>query len=188
MQTPMVVLVNGAPCTGKTTLAAQIAADVRLPLIAKDAIKEALFDTVGWSDREWSRKLGMASIRLLFDWIAAQLAAGQSVIAECNFHRDYDAPKFAAMQAIYGCTMREVFCTAAPEVIVGRFMARWQAGGRHPGHVDGVQEAEMWERIAAGIWQPVCPPAHVLMVDTTDWSAHDDTRVLADVRRLIATD
>lgn len=48
---PQVILVNGLPATGKTTLARRIATDLRLPLLAKDAIKETLFDTLGWSDR-----------------------------------------------------------------------------------------------------------------------------------------
>ena len=53
------VVVAGPPGTGKTTLAAKIAEDFRLPLITKDGIKESLFDSLGTGDREWSRKLGI---------------------------------------------------------------------------------------------------------------------------------
>ena len=41
-----VVVVNGVPGAGKTTLAAPLAEALDLPLVGKDALKEALFDSV----------------------------------------------------------------------------------------------------------------------------------------------
>ncbi len=82
---PCLVLVNGLPCSGKTTLARQIAKELNLPLFEKDSIKERLFDTLGWSDLEWSRKLSRASKQVLFYIIAEELKAGRSLIVECNF-------------------------------------------------------------------------------------------------------
>ena len=59
MTRPLLIVVTGAPCAGKTTLARRIAETFRLPLIAKDDIKESLFDSLGWKDREWSKQLGL---------------------------------------------------------------------------------------------------------------------------------
>jgi adenylate kinase family enzyme len=39
-----VVLVSGAPGSGKTTIAVPLAAELGLPLLSKDIIKEQLFD------------------------------------------------------------------------------------------------------------------------------------------------
>jgi hypothetical protein len=50
--------VTGPPATGKTTLAERISRELGLPLVAKDAIKERLYDTVGAGDRAWSQRLG----------------------------------------------------------------------------------------------------------------------------------
>lgn len=61
---PVLVIVLGAPGAGKTTLARRIAAEIGWPLLVRDDIKEILFDTLGWSDRQWSRKLGGASWRM----------------------------------------------------------------------------------------------------------------------------
>jgi tRNA uridine 5-carbamoylmethylation protein Kti12 len=47
------VLVTGPPTSGKTTLARPLAHHLDLPLLGKDAIKEALFDTLGTGDRAW---------------------------------------------------------------------------------------------------------------------------------------
>lgn len=59
--TSVLIIVLGPPCAGKTTLARRIAQEFQLPLIAKDDIKESLFDSLGWRDREWSKKLGRAT-------------------------------------------------------------------------------------------------------------------------------
>ena len=55
------VLVAGPPGSGKTTVSAPLAAELGLPLLAKDAIKEALMDALGRpADVEASRQLGRA--------------------------------------------------------------------------------------------------------------------------------
>lgn len=41
------IIINGLPGTGKTTIAKPLASKLGFPLIAKDGIKEFLFDTVG---------------------------------------------------------------------------------------------------------------------------------------------
>jgi predicted kinase len=44
------VLITGLPGSGKTTIARPLAHALGLPLVAKDAIKETLFDTLGTDD------------------------------------------------------------------------------------------------------------------------------------------
>ena len=46
----LLILVSGPSAAGKSSLAETIARELRLPLIAKDTIKEALFDTLGVLD------------------------------------------------------------------------------------------------------------------------------------------
>jgi 2-phosphoglycerate kinase len=52
MRRPALILVSGAPATGKTTIAKSLSTQLRIPVIGKDAIKESLFETIGHSDRE----------------------------------------------------------------------------------------------------------------------------------------
>jgi 2-phosphoglycerate kinase len=67
MKCPTLILVSGAPVTGKMTIANSLSARLRIPVIVTVSIKESLFETVGHSDREWPKKLGFASIVLMFE-------------------------------------------------------------------------------------------------------------------------
>ena len=87
MAEPLLVIVTGPPSAGKTTLARRIARDLGIPLFARDDIKEILFDSLGWSDRAWSRKVGHASWQILYHAMEELLRAGQSLVVESNFYR-----------------------------------------------------------------------------------------------------
>jgi predicted kinase len=71
---PLLLLISGHPASGKTTLAQQLAPLLHLPLLSKDVIKEALYDTLGWSDHPWAHQFGAASGAVLFAMIERQLA------------------------------------------------------------------------------------------------------------------
>ena len=89
MPAPLLVVVTGNPGVGKSTLARRLADELRLPLLAKDAIKERLGDVLGPpADRAASQALGRATMLVLFDVVDELLRGGQSVIVESNFYGD----------------------------------------------------------------------------------------------------
>lgn len=63
-QPPPLVVVTGMPAAGKTTLAKSLRRELCLPLIAREEIKERLYDTLGTGDIEWSNRLGSAASQL----------------------------------------------------------------------------------------------------------------------------
>ena len=124
-----VVLVSGAPGSGKTSLAGPLAAELGFALLGKDRIKETLHDGLGAPpvDLAWSRKLGGAAMELL--WALA--ADAPAVVLEANFrpHSEYERGRIAAL----GGRLVEVHCACPLEVAARRYAAR--AVGCHPVHV-----------------------------------------------------
>jgi predicted kinase len=121
------VYVSGAPGSGKTSLAAPLAAELGYALVAKDRIKETLHEAFGAPepDRAWSRRLGAAAMELL--WALA--ADAPAVVIEANFrpYSEYERARLSALAA----QPVEVHCVCPPELAVKRYNARVT----HPVHV-----------------------------------------------------
>lgn len=130
------MLVLGRPASGKSTISAKIADRWGLPIVAKDTLKEILFDTLGVGDVSWSVKLGRASFALLDHIIELQLQTRTPFLIDATYSAEYENAKFQQWQKAYGFEAVQVLCTASPEELSRRFAQRLQDGTRHPGHVD----------------------------------------------------
>lgn len=182
---PLVLIVSGPPATGKTTLARQLASDLRLPLFSKDNIKEVLFDTLGWSDREWSRKLGRATMELLYLIVETELAAGSSFLVESNFKPELANNRFARLREKYPFNAIQVQCRTDGAVLVERFRRRAESGERHAGHVDLDSLLEVASDLNKGFYEPLAVGGPILAWDTTHEGQTDYPALLSQIRRHI---
>ena len=133
------LIVTGAPATGKSTLAARLAADYGLELWSKDQFKESLFETLGSGDAAWSRRLSDASFALLFDCADRVLRRTSTVLLEANFRRgEHEAPLSRLCQR-RGCRVAQVLCEADETVRAARLAQRSAEPSRHPGHADAAR-------------------------------------------------
>jgi predicted kinase len=122
------VLVSGPPGAGKTTLAVPLAAELGFALLAKDRIKETLHDALGFdADLAWSRRLGAATMELL--WALA--ADAPAAVLEANFWSDH--PLNGERVRALGARTVEVHCSCPIEECLRRYEAR--AASRHSVHV-----------------------------------------------------
>jgi len=126
------VVVSGTAGSGKTTLAVPLAAELGLPLISKDSIKEALADALGLGDDAWSQRLGGASFEVLY----ALAATAPAAVLETSWHRKLCAPRLRQL----GRPVVEVFCHCPAGVLADRLRVR-AATDRHPIHREMITPA-----------------------------------------------
>lgn len=170
MTGPPFVIVSGPPASGKSTLAAVLATELMLPLVAKDTIKDALMSVLPVPDIEASSQLGQAAMAAL---LAVASASPIGAVLESNFHRSVTVDRLRRLPGV----VVEVFCRCDRAVAGTRYRAR--TGTRHPGHFDADRSIEqLWHHevteAVAGGWP-------VLQVDTNH--PVDLDPVVAFVRR-----
>lgn len=140
------IIVNGAPGSGKTTIVSHLRTQLDITIIEKDAIKEFFFDYVGFGDREWSRMLGKVAIDTLFR-LAAQLFAIKDVlIIETAFYASVARQDIAQLVNMYDIDILELYCRADESVRQERFTRRARRD-RHPGHADLLNPNELIDTI-----------------------------------------
>lgn len=182
MLLPALLIVTGHPATGKTTLARALAAELMLPLVGKDMLKEVLFETIGWRDRAWSQQVGALALGLLYQCCGEYLAAGRSLVVESNFRRDLDTPRMCNLRARHPFRPAQLRCVAAGEVMAARYLARIAAGERHPGHCERPDAASVELVRSLGRIEPLALDGLLLTVDTSEPAAVDMRAVVGWAR------
>jgi predicted kinase len=150
------VLVTGPAGSGKTTVSRPLAHRLGLPLIAKDAIKDALIDVLGAADVTRSRELGRAAVAVMKGVVAGLPAA---VVDSVWIEREA-AIEWA--QTLPGRVI-EVFCRCDLGVLEQRYRERVQSRGAGNFDLERTQE-ELW---AERYLQPLNGNWSVIEVDTT---------------------
>lgn len=124
------IVVSGLAASGKTTVGRALSEGLSLPVIDKDDILEALFDSMGCESREQRHRLSRASDEVLF-----RVAASSGSAVLVNWWNHNTAPDRLRLIAD---SVVEVFCDCPIEVAAARFATR----RRHPGHLDRLRTPE----------------------------------------------
>jgi predicted kinase len=176
------IIITGLPGTGKTTLGRKLAEEFRWPFICKDDIKELLFDGLGWQDREWSKKLGVASYGLLYYITETNLKAGKSLIVETNFHPMLSTAKFLDLKKKYDFVPFQVRCITDGEILLDRFTKRAHSDERHPGHVDSENLDELRPILLQGKIEALEIGGEIFDIDTSDFNKVDYDKLVSAIK------
>ncbi len=163
-----VILINGLPGAGKTTLGRGLARLLRLPLFSKDVIKEAHADVLGVDapdDRPqpvWNQNLGAAATETM--WALLRHAHGGAICDSAWLPGTRHLVLRGLRRAnVIPTDILEIWCEVPAALARRRFEAR--APSRHPIHGQQVGLDQKW-----AAWQAEAGPlafGDVLQVDTT---------------------
>jgi glucokinase len=137
-----VVLVNGVPASGKSTVARAVSHAEGWPLLTLDTVKEAFFEHLGTGDRDYNRLLGKASYQAIFALIADFPESATAVVdAWFGFQPADVLEKHLARAGVV--KIAEVWCHAPAEIVGKRYRSRLSR--RHSGHLGASYIPELIE-------------------------------------------
>lgn len=176
-QQQLLVIVNGRPCTGKTTLASTLSGELGIPLFSKDAIKQKLGETLGTEDRSTARRLGAAAIALMYQQAEAVLTSGLPAMVESPLISELAEKEIEELQSRTNCRILQIFLRAEPSVILERFRSRPRKGVFF--HDEELRELEATVTTEL---VPVPVAGKTIVIDTTDFRAVDFEHISERVR------
>lgn len=165
------MLVAGPPGSGKSSLAAPLATELLLPLLAKDEIKEALMGVLGPpATVEDSRRLGRAAVMAML----ALAKSAPGAVLDSTFY-PYTVPHLEQLPG----TLVELRCRIPREVAEARYRAR--SATRHSAHLDDERPPdELWNE------HHLTPLGLGPVIDVDTTRTVDVGRLAARVRALAA--
>jgi uncharacterized protein len=179
---PLVLVVCGAPASGKSRLAAELAGDGDLPVLSSDVVRKELAG-LGPQDRAPESAYTPEFTDRTYDELAARavqaLAASPTVVVDATFGRRRDRD---ALRRRVGDSAEVVFaeCLVPPSVLGERARRR----ERDPARVSDATEAVAQRLLKA--WQPlhdVAPRSHLpVRTDRPVKAAAGDVLALLDER------
>jgi predicted kinase len=126
-----VILVNGVPASGKSTLAHALAQHFTLPYLSLDGIKEPFMARLGDVDRELNRQLGYAAYQAIWSMVAqAPLRCIYVIDAWFGFQPREQLNQYLREAGV--AQVLEVWNQISGELAAERYAAR--AGQRPKGH------------------------------------------------------
>lgn len=185
MGKPVLIIVNGLPGAGKTTLTKRIASDVGLPAFSRDGIYETLYDALACESNGCPPLLGRASFTFLYAVASSILAAGQPLIVEGFFGNPaLRGAEFRQLQQAHDFEPFQILCKADGKVLLERFLARMKSEERHTGHhrQDLAWIEQHKERLLQGHLTPLALGGQLVEIDTTTPRSFDYADLLQRIR------
>lgn len=183
MPSPTLIIVTGAPASGKTSIAKKLSDSLYLPVFHKDELKEFFYDTIGSQDEEFMHKLGATSFSLLFLIAQNLLSKNISLIIEANFKPEYAEKDILTVVQDKDISIIQIRTLADPEILQERYLKRIPE--RHPGHMETQTYESIKHTLNNDIYHQMNLPGRYIEVDTTNWNTVDYQELVAKIKNEI---
>ena len=177
---PLLIIIQGAPASGKTTLAHKLKSDLGIGLIVADDVKEFFYDALGVQTTEWTKELGRSLKPYLYSIAELALSNNCSIIYESAFWAEYAKIDMAKLLEKTEAHAIELYCHAPEDVRRERFDSRIVRGSRHPGHASNV--GDVLPDVALYATIGVCD---VVDIDTTQFDDEAYNKLLMSLKSLL---
>jgi predicted kinase len=162
------IVVHGAPASGKTELSRWLADELHLPLFSMDDIKDELFNHFDHQSIEQSEQIGGASLGVLWVWLESLMKAGTtSLIVETAFPGTESEPRLVRLARDHGYQLEQIFCHADEQTLRRRYIDRAHTPVRHPGHRD-LERVEGQPIPTESSFRAMDLPGPLIDLDTSD--------------------
>ena len=128
------IIIAGMPASGKTTIAKKISDHFGFPILEKDAIKEELFDTIGFKNYQEKCMHDIAANAVLLRCTEALIQSNTSAIIVNNFRTEMQG-RLQKVIDEYKCNAVVVFLNGDSDVLYQRYVERDNKHLRHLGHI-----------------------------------------------------
>lgn len=132
---PLLVIVNGAPGSGKTTLSRRLADALQLPHLERDGLKEILADHLEVANLAQSNALTPAAVGIFYEFAAELARARVGMVLDQAYNRGLAEDQLRPLLA--SCRTVIIHCVVPREISVKRYVRRFERGARHAAHFDG---------------------------------------------------
>ncbi len=130
----ILILIAGAPATGKTSLSEYLTRELKIVCLNKDHIKEVLVDMLGYKNRDENKRLSETTFFVIKYVAERAMIIGESIIIESNF-RVNEEEYLLNLISKYNYIPITVFLSADPRTLHKRYLDREHSGSRHHAHL-----------------------------------------------------
>lgn len=174
------LLITGDLATGKSTFAQILSRRYNANAFYKDAIKEVLGDTIGFSNREENLKLSKATMELLFYIFNMFGKLSKNLILEANFHEP-DLDRLHQIASDHEYEVLILVLSGNVEILHKRYLNRIYHENRHPVHLsttfDRFDDFKFYINRARK--EEIC--GNTIHINADDFSYQTDEKLLAEI-------
>ena len=125
------IIISGDLASGKSTLAKSLSAELNIPFITKDSLKEIACDAIGFSTREENRNLSITATESMIYFFNQVASCQGDLIIEANF-RNNEISKIKQIADDKGYNVALIMLRGDVNLLYQRFLDRLSS--RHIAH------------------------------------------------------